>query len=87
MNGRVFLDTNVFVYTQSKGEPAKRDIALKTIEKYDCYTSTQVFNEICSVLLKKLKMSIIEVGQIIRAVNDRWKYALSILTRFKKRLA
>jgi predicted nucleic acid-binding protein len=52
MRGKVFLDTNVFVYTQSKGEQDKRDIALNAIEKYDCYTSTQVFNEIS--LLKNL---------------------------------
>ena len=52
MRGRVFLDTNVFVYTQSKGEQDKRDIALNSIEKYDCYTSTQVFNEVSNIMIK-----------------------------------
>ena len=32
MRGKVFLDTNVFVYTQSKSEQDKRDIALNVIE-------------------------------------------------------
>jgi len=71
MRGKVFLDTNVFVYTQSKGEQDKRNIALNTIEKYDCYTSTQVFNEVSNVMIKKLKMPISEVKQIIVAINDR----------------
>ena len=71
MKGKVFLDTNVFVYTQSKGEQDKRDIALNAIEKYDCYTSTQVFNEISNVMIKKLKMPIAEVKQVITAINDR----------------
>jgi len=71
MRGKVFLDTNVFVYTQSKGEQDKRGIALNAIETYDCYTSTQVFNEISNVMIKKLKMPIAEVKQIITAINDR----------------
>ncbi|MCL2385949.1 MAG: PIN domain-containing protein [Defluviitaleaceae bacterium] len=71
MSGRVFLDTNVFVYTQSEGETIKRDIALNALDKYDCCTSTQVFNEISNVMIKKLKMSIAEVKQIITAINSR----------------
>jgi len=78
MSGKVFLDTNVFVYTQSKGEQDKRNIALNAIEKYDCYTSTQVFNEISNVMIKKLKMPISEVKQVIAAINDRC--AVSIIT-------
>jgi len=71
MSGKVFLDTNVFVYTQSKSEQNKRDIALNAIEKCDCYTSTQVFNEVSNVMIKKLKMPITEVKQVISAINDR----------------
>ena len=71
MRGKVFLDTNVFVYTQSKGEQSKRNIALNAMKKYDCYTSTQIFNEISNVMTKKLKMPISEVKQIISAINDR----------------
>jgi len=70
MNGKVFLDTNVFVYTQSKNEQEKRDIALNALEKYDCHTSTQVFNEVSNVMLKKLKMPISEVKEVITAIND-----------------
>jgi len=71
MNDKIFLDTNVFIYTQSEGEFIKRDIAIKALKEYDCCTSTQVFNEISNVMIKKLKMSIVEVKQIITAINDR----------------
>jgi predicted nucleic acid-binding protein len=67
MNGKVFLDTNVFVYTQSKNEQEKRDIALNALEKYNCHTSTQVFNEVSNIMLK---MPINEVKEIITAIND-----------------
>jgi len=78
MRDKFFLDTNVFVYTQSKGEQDKRDMALNAIETYDCYTSMQVFNEISNVMIKKLKMPISEVKQIIIAINDRC--TVSIIT-------
>jgi predicted nucleic acid-binding protein len=71
MRGRAFLDTNVFIYTQSKDEHVKRDVALNALNKCKCYTSTQVFNEISNVMTKKLKVPIFEVKQIISAINDR----------------
>ena len=71
MNGKVFFDTNVFIYTQSENEPNKRSIALKALDEYDCCTSTQVFNEVCNVMIKKLKMRICEVKQVIAAINDK----------------
>ena len=76
MSVKVFLDTNVFVYTQSKGESLKRDIALKTLDKYDCYTSTQVFNEVSNVMIKKLKTPITEVKQLISAINNRCEISI-----------
>ena len=69
MQGKIFLDTNIFVYTQSKDDTNKRDIALKAIKNYECYTSTQVLNEVSNVMIKKLKMPICEVKQVIFAIN------------------
>ena len=70
MNGKVFLDTNIFIYTQSKTEQEKRNIALNTLEKYDCHTSTQVLSEVSNVMIKKLNMPIIEVKEVITAINN-----------------
>ncbi|MCL2078377.1 MAG: PIN domain-containing protein [Oscillospiraceae bacterium] len=76
MKDKVFLDTNVFVYTQSSVEPKKRTISLNAIEQYDCVVSTQIFSEICNVMIKKLQMHIDEVKQIIAAVNDKCSVAV-----------
>jgi predicted nucleic acid-binding protein len=78
MHGKVFLDTNIFVYTQSLSETVKREIALKAVESYECCTSTQVFNEVSNVLIKKLNMPLSEVKQIITAINDHCE--VSIIT-------
>ena len=69
MSGKIFLDTNIFVYTQTSTETKKRNISTEIIERYDCHTSTQVLNEVSNVLTKKLNMSIREVKQIISAIN------------------
>ena len=71
MKDKVFLDTNIFVYTQSSVEPRKRSISLNVMEQYDCYVSTQIFNEICNVMIKKLKMRTNDVKQLITAVNAK----------------
>lgn len=70
MKDKVFLDTNVFVYTQSATEQRKREISLDVIYKYDCYVSTQVLSEVCNVLTKKLKMKVDDVKEIISSIND-----------------
>ena len=76
MKDRVFLDTNIFVYTQSSVEMKKREVSMGLIDNYECYTSTQVFNEVSNVMLKKLKMSTEEVKQIIAAIHDNCKVGL-----------
>jgi len=69
MSGKIFLDTNIFVYTQSSVETRKQNISTEIIESYDCHTSTQVLSEVSNVLTKKLNMPIHEVKQIISAIN------------------
>jgi len=86
MSVKVFLDTNIFVYTQSKNELQKREIGLNVIEKYDCCTSTQVFNEICNVMTKKLKMAATEVRQVILAIDERCEVSHVTLETVNKAL-
>ena len=70
MRDKVFLDTNVFVYTQSSAEPKKRIISLRIIDQYECTVSKQIFNEVSNVLTKKLNMRAEDVKQVITAIND-----------------
>jgi predicted nucleic acid-binding protein len=69
MSGKIFIDTNIFIYTQSSVEIKKRNISTEIIENYDCRTSTQVLSEVSNVLTKKLNMPVREVKQIISAIN------------------
>jgi predicted nucleic acid-binding protein len=69
MKGKVFLDTNIFVYTQSVIEPQKKSLSLEVLEQYDCTVSTQVLNELCNVFTKKFNLPIKSIGEIIKAIN------------------
>ncbi|MCL2054906.1 MAG: hypothetical protein FWG90_10815 [Oscillospiraceae bacterium] len=47
MSGKIFLDTNIFIYTQSAIDTVKREICLSLINEPNCCASTQVLNEVC----------------------------------------
>ena len=65
MKDKVFLDTNVFIYTQSSIEARKRSISLRILGQQECYVSTQILNEVSNVMTKKLKMRTDEVVDLI----------------------
>jgi len=86
MNGRVFVDTNVFIYMQSIDDEVKRKIGISVINEYECCASTQVLNEISNVLLKKYKMSVNNVKQFISAINRKCDISLITIDTVKKAL-
>jgi len=76
MNGKAFVDTNVFIYMQSIDDEVKRKISVSVIDKYECCASTQVLNEVCNVLLKKYKMNVDNVKQFITAIIKKCDISL-----------
>jgi predicted nucleic acid-binding protein len=70
MPARVFLDTNVFVYLSSTDDPAKKTIAGRALNAFDCAISTQVINELSNVLLRKYDKSTTEVKCTIQAIES-----------------
>jgi len=69
MNDRVFIDTNIFVYMQSKNDKEKRELSGLAIDKFDCVTSTQVLSELSNVFTKKFRVSVEFIKQFIDAVS------------------
>ncbi len=55
MNDNVFLDSNILVYSYSSSEPNKLKIAREIIEDNNSFISTQVLQELCSILTRKFK--------------------------------
>ena len=67
MNGKIFLDSNIFIYIYSDTEPLKSNICKNAINDNDCCTSTQALNELSNVCIKKWK---IDISGIENAINE-----------------
>lgn len=76
MNGKAFLDTNLFVYMQSASEQDKKELSFRALEAYECIVSSQVLNEFCNVALKKLHMEIGQVRQVLQAIDNTCEIVL-----------
>ena len=70
MPDRAFIDTNVFVYLNSDSDSEKRSKARDVINRHDCVISTQVINELCSVLRKKFSKSTDDIHTVISAMEE-----------------
>lgn len=55
MSDKVFLDTNIIIYSYSSTEPEKQAVASRLIAEENSYISTQVLTELCNTITKKLK--------------------------------
>lgn len=54
---RVFLDTNVLVYSYSATEIDKQQTARKLVSEYNSYISSQVLQELCNIVTRKFNFS------------------------------
>jgi len=72
MRDRVFLDTNILIYSYSEDEKGKKDIALSLIEKHEdsIIISKQVINEISNILFKKFKLSSEDVENTVLEIDN-----------------
>jgi len=52
MQDKVFIDTNIWLYSFMDGDYEKKEIALSVISRGNVVLSTQVLNEICVNLIK-----------------------------------
>ena len=67
---KVFIDTNVFIYIQRTDEPNKTKISEKTIDFFDCFTSTQVLNETCNILTRKYPIPKEKIKRVLHSIQE-----------------
>lgn len=67
MSGKPFLDTNVLLYLLS-ADPAKADRAEAVVAEGGAI-SVQVLNEFAATAIRKLRMSWLEVAQVLDSVR------------------
>lgn len=57
MNDKIFLDTNILVYSYSNSEPQKQTVAINLIANNNTFISTQVLQELVNTKTRKFKLS------------------------------
>lgn len=74
MNDKVFLDTNIIIYSYSEDEIEKCEIANKLLEENEknIIISTQVINELSNTLFRKFKLSSAEVKLVVIELNNNF---------------
>ena len=70
MSDKVFIDTNIFIYTQRTDSPDKSKIAEDIINRSDCVASTQVLNEIANVFTKKYPIAVDKLECLIKNICE-----------------
>ncbi len=65
MSGKVFLDTNILVYTYSNSEPVKQTTARNLVTNSYSFISTQVLQELVNTVTRKFKFSYADAIQAI----------------------
>ena len=74
MSDKVFLDTNIVIYSYSEDEPEKQEIANDILEQYNnqIIISNQVINELSNTLFRKFKLNADEVRETVLELNDNF---------------
>lgn len=82
MKDKVFLDTNILIYSYSEDEEEKQSIANTLLEKNmgNIVISTQVINELVNILLKKFKIPSLTIENAILEIDNVFDIVLFALT-------
>jgi predicted nucleic acid-binding protein len=86
MNDKAFMDTNLFIYMQSSTDVEKKELSYRALESFECVVSSQVLNEFCNVAIKKLRMDVEQIQQVLRAMNSTCEIAIVRLETVEKAL-
>jgi len=72
MKDKVFLDTNILIYSYSEDEVEKQNIAIELLAVYaeNIVISKQVINELINVLFKKFKLSSEDIENTILELDN-----------------
>ena len=70
MRVKIFIDTNLLVYTQRADNPVKQQIARSLLDNYNCVASTQVLNEFCNIFTRKYPVPVTDIETIINTIVE-----------------
>ncbi|CAK8716365.1 PIN domain nuclease [Candidatus Electronema halotolerans] len=73
-SGICFVDSNIWLYAFIETQDARKaNIATALIQNQSIAVSTQIINEVCSNLIRKVKFSEGEARELIQSFYDRYE--------------
>ena len=76
MKDKAFFDTNIIIYLYSEDEKTKKEKSKKLVNSTDVIISTQVLNELSSVLNKKFKLTFDNIYSVIEELSSNFDIKL-----------
>jgi len=70
MREKAFLDTNILIYSQRSDDSNKRCISQTLIKNGGFAISTQSFNELCNVFIRKYNVDVSKIFEIIHVISE-----------------
>jgi predicted nucleic acid-binding protein len=68
MKDEAFIDSNILIYAHTKQDDKKRKIAQEILYSDSIIGTTQVVNESINVFMKRFKIPLIEIQQIVNQI-------------------
>jgi predicted nucleic acid-binding protein len=65
MSVKIFLDTNIIIYSYSLDEPEKKQKAIQCLQSGQPWISTQVLNETVNILKRKFSLDFTQINAVI----------------------
>ena len=65
-DGKIFLDSNILIYSYSNSEPEKQQVAQELITNTNSFISTQVLQELTNTITRKFKFTYSAAKNVIQ---------------------
>lgn len=75
MPDKIFLDTNIIIYSYSQDEPDKQQQAIECLQSGQPWISTQVINETVNTLRRKFSLDFTQIGEVIHELTQQLQVA------------
>jgi predicted nucleic acid-binding protein len=76
MSDKIFLDTNIIIYSYSQDEPDKQQQAIECLQSGQPWISTQVINETVNTLRRKFSLDFTQISAVINELTQQLQVAI-----------
>jgi predicted nucleic acid-binding protein len=87
MSVKIFLDTNIIIYSYSLDEPDKKQKAIQCLQAGQPWVSTQVLNETVNILKRKFSLDFTQISEVINELTQQLQIAIVTVKTIQSAIA